>query len=463
MKPLNLALAAAYLGALLAAGPFLRRLVRSSEDFMVGGRRVGLWFGLGTLTMIFVGGGAVGAAGQGYAYGPSGAWYFWALSLGFAVLGLTLVVAVRRLEQVTIADILGTRFGKPAQRTVSVVTLGAWLFFLASLIVAAARVIEALLGLPLPAAILLVGAAAVSLAGLGGLLGSAMINAGQAVLLIAGVAVVFMVTLVRAGGSAGVASAFPAGHAGFLPADHAGYVVAILLVVAPTTLVAPDVYLNVWSLRDDRTARRTVLLAAAVIAAAGLMLALTGAGARALAPGIQPEQALPAMADRLLVPGLSGLVLATLMGAAMSGAVPEVIVCSSILTHDLYHGWLRPNADPGALLRFSRVAAIAVGAAACGLGLLLPGVVALALFAYRVFIPAAMPQVLAALYWRGARPRAVAASTIAGPLAALGQSLLAPATLLTPLDPVVLGTAVSVGVLVGGSLLAPAPKVAAGR
>ncbi len=98
------------------------------------------------------------------------------------------------------------------------------------------------------------------------------------------------------------------------------------------------------------------------------------------------------------------------------------------------------------------------------LALWIQNVVELALYAYRLFVPGIVPQVVAAFYWSGAKPRPVTLSMAIGPTTTLVLTILLPGTMLTYFDPVGAGLLVSLVVLVGGSLLfggreAPAPPL----
>ena len=197
-------------------------------------------------------------------------------------------------------------------------------------------------------------------AGMGGMGAVRAVSWAQAGALVAAIAVLFTFTLISTGGW-GLAARLPVGFDGALPVTQVGVAYALLLIIAPTTVVAPDVYLNVWSMVDARTARRAIWALVALIAMCGVMLAFIGAAARLSFPHAAPEQALPLMANGLLPPVVAGVVVVALMGATVSGAVPETVVCASMLTRDIFVGWFRPLADNRKILLASRVSVVLVG------------------------------------------------------------------------------------------------------
>jgi SSS family solute:Na+ symporter len=467
MHTIEAGLMVAYLAAIVAAGPLARRLVGRADDFFLAGGSATFARGLATLVLIFVGGGSLGVSGLGFSTGLFGSWYYLAYCLGFVILAATFLTSLRVLSRVTIGEILGQRFGSQVARVSSLVTLAAWVFLLASLLATGGRLLEITFGIAYWQGVLVTTLVTVISASIGGMVAVTALSWAQAGLLVAAIAILFAFTLASTGGWGPAFARLPVGFESVLPATQVGVAYALLLIIAPTTVVAPDVYLNVWSLVDARTARRTIWTLVGVIAMCGVMLAFIGAAARLSFPHAAPEQALPLMARGLLPPVVAGVVLVALIGAAISGAVPETVVCASVLTRDLFLGWVWPLAGNRSVLLASRVSVVLVGLTALVLAVSIPEVVDLALHAYRIFVPAIVPQVLAALFVSWARPQAVMASMVAGPAVVVVQGLLLPNTLRSFADPVGPGILAAVLVLVVGSLLSQSgtatPPLLSGR
>jgi SSS family solute:Na+ symporter len=453
MHPIQAGLTAVYLAGIVAAGPLSRRFVGGADDFFLAGGGTTFTRGLATLVLIFVGGGAVGVSGLGFANGLSGSLYYLAYCVGFAILAVTFLASLRMLSRVTIGEILGQRFGPNVARVSALVTLSAWVFLLASLLAGGGRVLEVTFGLAYWQGVLVATLVTVISAGMGGMVAVRAVSWAQAGALVAAIAVLFIVTLVSTGGWAPAFARLPVGFESALPASQVGVAYSLLLIIAPTTVVAPDVYLNVWSMVDARAARRAIWALVALVALCGVMLAFIGAAARLSFPHAAPEQALPLMANGLLPPVVAGVVVVALMGATVSGAVPETVVCAAMLTRDIFVGWLRPLAGNRSILMASRVSVVLVGLTALILAVRVQGVVDLALHAYRIFVPAIVPQVLAALFVPWVRPKAVMASMIVGPAVTVVQGVLLPNTLRTFADPVGPGILAAVLALVVVSLI----------
>jgi SSS family solute:Na+ symporter len=258
MHPIQAGLTAAYLVGILAAGPLSRRFVGGAQDFFLAGRNATFARGLATLVLIFVGGGAVGVSGLGFSSGLFGSWYYLAYCVGFVILAVTFLTSLRTLSRVTIGEILAQRFGANVARVSSVVTLSAWVFLLASLLAAGGRLLEVTFGLAYWQGVLVATLVTVISAGIGGMAAVRAVSWAQAAALVGAIAVLFTVTLVSTGGWVSTFARLPVGFESALPVTQVGVAYALLLIIAPTTVVAPDVYLNVWSMIDARAARRAI-------------------------------------------------------------------------------------------------------------------------------------------------------------------------------------------------------------
>jgi Na+/proline symporter len=238
-----------------------------------------------------------------------------------------------------------------------------------------------------------------------------------------------------------------------------GYVVGVLLLSAPTTVVAPDVMMGIGALRTLPAARKTLALVVVLVACGGLALALLGGRAGHLLSVANPDDALPRLIDLLLPSGLAKGGLLVLFGAALTGAVAEVVVCTFILGEQLTV-WGRPAGRPADSLAAVRVQMAGIAVLAGAVALADPHVVGLVLTAFRVFVPGIVPQAVLALLGRRTQPRAVAVSMVAGPAVCLTVAWVMPGLRETPADPVLWGATVALAVMALGRVpAAPAARL----
>ena len=447
-----------YLLGMLALGIYCSRFIKTFDDFFVAGRRLGFPLAVGTMSALFVGGSAIGVAGMGHDYGIGAIWYYIAYGIGFTALGLTFVVPLRAMNEYTVSDIFAHRYGERVRFVSSIITFFAWIFFFAAFVVAGARVVEALLGWPLWVSILVTAGIFTVYTSVGGMWAVTMTDFVQFVILVVGLLVIFPVSIHAVGGFTGLYNSLDPGMFSLIPRNVGGqdmtlfqgmgYVVATLVVTGITGIVGPDVYIRVWCAKDNRTAKNVLYAVSIMIVFGAIMLALVGMCANVLNPGIEHEMAMPWMIRNLLPSGLAGLILVALMAAAISGAVPELVVCSSILANDVYKRVVNKEADDKKLLKVSRCLTFAVGVCGMALAMVLPGFMDLTYHCYRIFDPAIAPITVAAFYSRKVCSKSAMLSMIVGAATAVFCIIAFPQSYLTWTDPVIIATIVSVATLI---------------
>jgi solute:Na+ symporter, SSS family len=432
-------LIAAYAVTVAAASCWVARGVHGPADFLMGRRGLGVAQGIGLFGGIFLAATAVGVVGQGYQRGVAGGALDLALGLGFAILGVVLLRRMRASKHASLAAVLRDHYGGVAGAIGALVVGGAWLILLAAFVAAAGIALQQLSGwsrqlcTAVSVAILLLyampgGMRAVTATNLAHLAVLAVLLVGVSVLAV-------------------VHAPAPTVHH---PASFSwGYVVGVLLLSAPTTVVAPDVMMGIGALRTRAAAGKTLAVVVVLLACGGLALALLGARAGHLLSVANPDDALPRLIGLLLPSGLAKGGLLLLFGAALTGAVAEVVVCTFILGEQLA-AWRQPLARPAHGLSAVRVQMTAIAVLAGAVALADPHVVGLVLTAFRVFVPGIVPQAVLALSGRRTAPRAVAVSMVAGPAVCLGVAWALPGLQETPADPVLWGSTVAVAVLALG-------------
>jgi solute:Na+ symporter, SSS family len=433
------ALIAAYAVAVAAASCWVARGVRGPADFLMGRRGLGVAQGIGLFGGIFLAATAVGVVGQGYQRGAAGGALDLALGLGFAILGLVLLKRMRASNHASLAALLRAHYGAVAGAIGALVVGGAWLILLAAFVAAAGIALQGLSGWS-PQLCTVVSVAILLLYAMpGGMRAVTATNLAHLAVLALLLAVVSVLAL-------GHEPARTVHH----PASFSwGYVIGVLLLSAPTTVVAPDVMMGIGALRTLPAARKTLALVVVLLACGGLALALLGSRAGQLLSVTNPDDALPRLIGLLLPSGLAKGGLLVLFGAALTGAVAEVVVCTFILGEQLM-AWGRPVGRPAHSLAAIRVQMAGIAVLAGAVALADPHVVGLVLTAFRVFVPGIVPQAVLALLGRRTRSRAVAVSMVAGPAVCLAVAWALPGLQETPADPVLWGAIVAVAILVLG-------------
>jgi solute:Na+ symporter, SSS family len=437
-----IALIVGYAIAVAAASWWVARGLRGPRDFLMGHRGLGVAHGIGLFGGIFLAATAVGIVGQGYRHGVAGAALDVALGVGFGILGLTLLDRMRASPHASLAALLRAQYGPVAGAIGTVLVAGAWMIMLAGFVAAASVALGQLTGWAQGPCIAITVVILLLYAMPGGMRAVTATNFVH----LAALAVLIGALWVLAVGHSSVSPA-PVSHDSF----SWGYVIGLLLVSAPTTVVAPDVMMGMSAVRTRRTARTTLVLVVLLLACGGVVLALLGVRADHLVSSGDADHVLPDLIDLLLPHGASQVALLALFGAALTGAVAEVMVCTFILNDQITSRRAARGAEPLGLSGI-RLQMVAVAALAGAVALADPNVVGLVITAFRVFVPGIVSQAVLALLGRPVRPGAVAASMVAGPLVCLTLAEAWPGLRDTAADPVLWGTLVSVAILTAGLL-----------
>jgi SSS family solute:Na+ symporter len=134
------------------------------------------------------------------------------------------------------------------------------------------------------------------------------------------------------------------------------------------------------------------------------------------------DLAFPTLVKQLLPAGLTGLVMAGLMGCVMSHIASMMSASSSIITFDFYKNYVKQEAQGRELVRFGRFMALAVLLAATGVGYFLQDLKAIFIYIQKywsIAYPSVCALFLAGFFYPRASAKGALTAIVAGPLWAL--------------------------------------------
>ncbi|MGH9399770.1 MAG: sodium:solute symporter family protein [Thermoanaerobaculia bacterium] len=454
---LTLVLLALYLVTVFLVGAAQRRRAGAGDDaYYVANRSLNTFWGTIGLASLTTGGSTtIVLASLVYTHGVSGLWFDLAGAIGLAALGLALARRVRREAAVTLPEIVGRAYGPRARWTAALLVLVSEIVWFALLTEATQVVLTAALGLAPTSALVISTAVFVLYTSLGGqfaVVRTDLVQYGLMVLCIPGIACFWSVR--AAAGLSGLpadAWSFPV-SATLGWGDIAGW----LILVGLPHLVGSDVYAKLLSCKDEATARRSALLAAASKLAFGLAVASIALAARKALPPMPVSAVLPGAVLGFLPPALAALVLVALVATMQSSADAVLLSATAVTARDL------APASLGRALPISAGRWLTPLYGALGLGVAIGmnrNVLETLKLGYSIFAAGLILPVLAALLPR--RPLvptagAVAAMIAGGAVAAAAR--FAPALALG-YDPVLAGTAVNLAILCVAALGKAGSKV----
>jgi SSS family solute:Na+ symporter len=386
---------AGYLGVMLWVGWRSRR--QSAESYWIAERRVRTGSITASLVAtIFGASSTLGIIGLGYSRGLTGAWWSLVGGLALILFGLFLAERVRARGVYTLPDILekayGTRVSVPAATMIVV----AWCGVVAAQMIAGARLVAGIF--PVEYHVALAGVAAVFIVYTywGGQLSVIRTDRWQLALFLGGLLVCFVVLF---WGATDWWGNVPGGHLGFPVSPAFGWydlLVFYPLIIGLPYLVGPDIYSRVLCARDDRVARRSALLAAAVVIPVSFLLAGVGLMARGRFPGIAPDAALPVVVGELVPMGFKGLITAGFLAAVMSSADTTLMSASTIVSLNVVSPMKKLS--EAQQLKLTKGMLIVVGALAWLVAGFQQGIIDALLLGYTVFVGGVVLPTLGCFY-----------------------------------------------------------------
>jgi len=409
-----------YLAIMLAIGLYASRRVEDSADFVVAGRRLGIWLSTGTLAATWFGGGlCIGAASAAYSGGflaviadPFGA----ALCLFLA--GLFYVRALRRTGVMTVASFFTHRFSRSSGLLASVCTIPAYVGWVASLMVAFGRILQSLAGVEPTTAILLGAAVVLVYTFAGGMWAVTLTDFVQLTILIVGMVVLTPILLSDMGGWSAIAAQIPTER--FFLYPHEGDATAWFgyvrdwLVIGLGNLAGQDLIQRTLSSRDDNIAVRSAYYSGLIYVTIGFLPVLLGMAGAVLLPDLaDPDLVMIALAEHYLPTFALILFVGALVSALLSSADSALLAPASVVGWDILRHF-RPQADERTCLIVSRIAVVLFGLFALALALHKTSVYDLMVDSWSVLLATLFVPLTAGIWWSRANAAGSLASILVG-------------------------------------------------
>jgi SSS family solute:Na+ symporter len=446
---------ALYFAVVIGAGYWGLRRARSTDDYLVAGRRLGPALYVGTLSAVVLGGAStIGTVSLGYENGISGMWLVFMIGLGIIALGLLLSTRLSRLGVYTVSEMLGLRYGASSRLISAIIVASYALMIAVTSTIAIGTVFDVVLGLPPAVAILIAGGIVVAYSVAGGMWSITLTDFLQFCVMTVGIFFALLpLAILRAGGFSGMREELPTSYFD-LTAIGPNTIFTYFLLFFFGLMIGQDIWQRVFTARNANVARWGGVVAGVYCLAYGLAGALIGTAARALLPNLEvPDNAFAAVASEVLPTGLLGLVLAAALAAVMSTASAGLLASSTILANDVYAGFIAREGRGN--LGESRVFTLIVGVVVLAISLAVQDVVGALTVAYNLLTGALFVPIIGALFWRRA--------TGTGALVSMLASSVVVITLMVWLGlfsnaPIYAGMLTSLVVFVVVSLVTPRPS-----
>lgn len=339
-----LVIVAAYLIGMLLVGFLVGKLkIKDSSDYMLAGRRMGLFMVAFSLSANNIGGGSTtGLAQKAFTdWGLSAIWYVLAASIAMIPLAY-FAPKIRKAMAVTIPEVVGRRFGKGSSTFTAVLGIVSLFCLTSSQIAASGTVVSTLTGIPLNVALLIAGLVIILYTTFGGMIADQVSDLVQFIVILVGLAIATPFVINGCGGWSAISAALPGEQ---LSVTKIGWVpiFGYIFNYFCTFLAGPEMVSRFESAKDEKTARNASWLSAVLMAAMSIFPTLLGLAALAMKeqlPGLDASgsNAMMAVTSQFAPGAIVGLVSAAIICATMSSADSNLLCMSTMVIHDLYLG-----------------------------------------------------------------------------------------------------------------------------
>jgi cation/acetate symporter len=419
-----------------------RRTRTSSEFFAAGGKISAFQNGLALAGDYMSAASFLGIAGLVATSGFDGLIYSIGFLVGWPLITFLIAEPLRNLGTYTFVDVVAFRLRqRPVRIAAAISTLAVVSFYLIAQMVGAGNLVHLMFGLPYESAVVVVGTVMLLYVLFGGMIATTWVQIIKAALLLIGATLLAVLVLARFDFDplalfGEVHDKYPAflapGKLVSNPADALSLGLALMLGTAGL----PHILMRFYTVRDAKTARRSVAYATTLVGWFYLVTFVLGFGAAVfvgkdtiVAVDKGGNMAAPLLAEVLWNTGFLGFIsavafatiLAVVAGLAMSG--------SAAIAHDLWGHVLREGKiEEKQQLRVARYATVGLAIVAILLGLVFKGqnVAFMVGLAFAIAASANFPALLLAMTWRRFTTMGAMASMLTGTIVSLVLITLSP-------------------------------------
>ena len=342
---LPLIIVVAYLVGMLTVGAVVSKVqIKNAKDYMVAGRRMGLFMVAFSLSANNIGGGCTtGLAQKAFGdWGLSAVWYVLAASIAMIPLAY-FAPKIRKTMAVTIPEVVGRRFGKFSSNFTAILSVLSLFCLTSSQIAASGGVINALIpSIPLNVCLIFAGIVIILYTTMGGMIADQISDLVQFGIILVGLAIATPIVLNHAGGWSAISAALPGEKLNLTQIGWAS-IIGYIFNYFCTFLAGPEMVSRFETAKDEKTAKNAAFVSAILMAAMSIFPTLLGLAAFAL------QDQLPGLAENgsnamMIVTGhyapgvVTGLISAAIICATMSSADSNLLCMSTMIINDLYTG-----------------------------------------------------------------------------------------------------------------------------
>lgn len=339
-----------YCVVMIGVGLYAGSRVRDEEDYLVAGRRLPLWLAWGTLLATWFGAATVlGASATARDEGVRGTLLDpFCSGAALIVAGIWFARPLWEMQLLTTGDLFRRAYGPRTETISSIVQAIGYLPWIAAQYVALATVLEHAFSFPFTVGILLTALFVLTLTMSGGMWSVTLTDTLQILLVLISLVALGWAMLAAFGEGIPTEGALtiwrqtpPDDRTLWPPLEPiaVAFWAATWLNGIGGNLPGQDLMQRVFASRSAKTAQHACILAGVVYILFGLLPVGLGLGSRLLLPDASSEGILLALAERLLSPALSCLLVVALVSIIVSTCTSALLSPAALVAHNLLGRW----------------------------------------------------------------------------------------------------------------------------
>src|SRR5574338_96809 len=372
-----------------------RKTLSNSEDYLLSGRKVGLFlFVLTTVSTWY--GGIIGVGEFTYRYGLV-SWFTQGFPYYFFAFLFALFFAkkIREASLFSIPEKLIEVYGRKAGLISAIVV-----FILVSpapYLLMSANLISLVFGtnifISLILSLLLSGSYLIK----GGFRSNIYTDAFQFFVMFLGFVLIFIVCIESFGGITFLQSNLPPSHLTVTGNSSPGFLI-VWFLIALWTFADPGFHQRAYAAKNGNVARNGILISILFFALFDFLTTTTGLFARAIIPDLEkPVQAFPLLAEKVLSSGLKGIFYAALFATIISTLNSFLFLSATTIGRDFIFK-ISKSSSENKVKYFTVIGLVASGILSIIIAYLIPSVVEIWYTIGSLFIPGIILPVISAYY-----------------------------------------------------------------
>jgi cation/acetate symporter len=422
-----------------------RRTQTTGDFYTAGGGLTGFQNGLAISGDYLSAASFLGIAGSIALFGFDGFFYSIGFLIAYLVVMFLVAEPLRNLGKYTLADMINSRFdAKKVRGAAALNTITINIFYMIAQLVGAGALIQLMFDIPYSIAVLIVGVMMTIYVLFGGMIATSWVQIVKAVLLMAGMVILSFLVLWNFNFNIGAmfteAKTATVHGADFLnpglqytvPLDT----ISLMLALVLGTAGLPHILMRFFTVKDAKTARKSVVTATWIIGAFYVLTLFLGFGAAIFVGDSAIIEANPGgnMAAPLLAEALGGELLFAFIAAVAFATILAVVAGlvlsgASAFAHDLYGQIIKKGqASDQQQMRAARYAALGVSVLSIILALFTQylNVAFLVSLAFCIGASANLPVILYTVYWKRFNTTGALTGMLSGLISALVLVSLSP-------------------------------------